>query len=155
MERIFYSNKISIALMNRQGSVRQKSPLMQVYFSASRGFAYGLFQSPDRGADAPEEAVYIHLLQPQFLQMLQPPSKVRGSPHSGQSTLLRTSPTTAGREAFFSAGVAGASQVTGALSGAVALWLRSACTSLYISNSALPTAMEKRPRTCQCFRVNR
>ena len=29
----------------------------------------------------------LHLLQPQFLQVLQPPSKTKGSPHCGQSML--------------------------------------------------------------------
>ena len=29
----------------------------------------------------------LHLLQPQFLQVLQPPSKTKGSPHWGQSML--------------------------------------------------------------------
>src|SRR5699024_6491152 len=68
-----------------------------------------------------------HLLQPQFLQMLQPPSNTRGSPHSGQ-TIRSLGLVTALGLGIFRPGSAALRAAS------------SCCTSLYISRRAFPTA---------------
>ena len=78
---------------------------------------------------------YKHLLHPQFLHVLQPPSKTRGSPHSGQIQFkLSTLDSTGLMEVC--------STVTGSnLTEIFGFSYKSRCISLYMSIRALPTAI--------------
>src|SRR5699024_12727226 len=75
-------------------------------------------------------AAQEHLLHPQFLQILQPPSKLKGSPHSGHTTF-----------AFFSATALGCGTGFASPPSLTLPSFSSSCTSSYISRSAFPTAI--------------